>query len=73
MTISTFDPGGSWSAWWRPDSRFAWTRLASGNTHAEALANLQGALERVHGGDRAVLPAGRRPDRPASTFGRRRF
>jgi hypothetical protein len=65
--------GGSWVGWWRPGGGTEWTRLAEGDSYDECLAALLDALASVRGGDSMVIQAGRHPERPPATFGRRRF
>ncbi len=71
MTIRDADIHGAWVGWFRAREGCPWVRLASGDSRDEALLNLQAALLQVRGGETAVLPAGRKPDRPPSVFGRR--
>ncbi len=71
MTLRHTDRGGARVGCWRPTMGTPWTRLASGDSRDEALANLQEALVAVRGGEQAIQPAGRTPDRPPSVFARR--
>jgi hypothetical protein len=78
-TASTPAVPAAFIAWWRPNRRHAWEKIAGGETQDAALEKLLHALaaRAQTGGDSIVLAAGRRPEqtaaRPYSGGGRRRL